>query len=623
MCGIAGIFSFDHKTERVRIERMCDALSHRGPDDSGIHISPDSKVLLGHRRLSIIDLSSSARQPLSNEDDTIWISYNGEIYNYQELRKELDVRGHRFKSQSDTEVIIHGYEEWGIEGLLERLRGMFSFCLYDSGPSPSILLVRDRFGIKPVYYAIQDQRFIFASEIKAIIESGLVSKEIDLQSVALYLLYGCIPPPRTIYKGITSLEPGHYLVLSRMGLVKKHYYQLEGAFRDTSLYKLSKQEAVWRVRSCLMDTIRHHLVSDVEVGVFLSGGVDSTSMVALMREVGCKNRIKTVSAIFPDTPYDESRYARLAAQRFGTEHFETEVNGKGILSHSDRMFGAMDQPTVDGVNTYFISLAASEAGLKVAMAGHGGDEIFGGYTTFKYLPRVYYLLKAMQPIPYASPLARFFLDKIGTHRSLKLSAMLNRNGELPVLYQEARTLFHKSEIGKLLRPDIAREALEDLNPPLNFDGADITDKTNQVSFLETTFYLAHQLLRDTDIFSMTHSLEVRVPFVDHTLVELLARIPPGYKYKGTPKVMLLEALNNMLPPEVVNRPKMGFTFPFDLWMRNDLKRFVEERLKSSALFSKPAMEVLLDGFYNGKDHWSKVWSCLVLTCWLDRNGCIL
>ncbi|MFQ5586912.1 MAG: asparagine synthase (glutamine-hydrolyzing), partial [Thermodesulfobacteriota bacterium] len=310
MCGIAGIISFSDRGEQECLERMCNTMSHRGPDDSGIYHSPDSRALLGHRRLSIIDLSRSARQPLSNEDDTVLVTCNGEIYNYQELRKELDARGHRFKSKCDTEVIVHGYEEWGIEGLLQRLRGMFAFGLYDTRPEgashPTLFLARDRLGIKPLYYyTAQDKRFVFASEINAILASGLAPRETDLQATALYLLHGSIPPPKTIYKGITALEPGHYLALSSATgrPSKERYYHLEEAFEDGSLSEFSEEESTQRVRSCLLDTIRCHLLSDVPVGAFLSGGIDSTAIVALMRELQYE-QLKTVSIIFPGTPYD-------------------------------------------------------------------------------------------------------------------------------------------------------------------------------------------------------------------------------------------------------------------------------------------------------------------------------
>lgn len=620
MCGIAGIISFSNREEQVHLERMCNAMTHRGPDDSGIYLSPDSMVLLGHRRLSIIDLSHSARQPMCNEDNTIWITYNGEIYNYQELRRELDIKGHRFKSKSDTEVIIHGYEEWGAEGLLKRLRGMFAFGLYDSRPkgsSPSIFLARDRLGIKPLYYTIQDNKFIFASEIKAIVASGLTSKEIDLQSVALYLLYGSVPPPKTIYKKITSLEPGHYIVLSSTGLLKKRYYRLEEAFGDNSLNKLSEKEATQQVRSCLLDTIKCHLVSDVPVGAFLSGGIDSTAIVALMREAQHK-QIKTVSVIFPDTPYDESKYARIAAKRFDTEHVEVAVTGEDAKNYFDRIFNDMDQPTVDGVNVSFVSRATAHAGLKVAMSGLGGDEIFCGYPTFRNIPRVYNLAKTIQSVPYANSIVRFFLERSGAHRLVKLSTILKDDCSLPSIYHTIRGIFSRSQIEGLLRQDLLEEALKDLNPFSICDNKNITDKVNHISFLETSCYMANQLLRDTDVFGMAHSLEVRVPFVDHILVELLAKIPVSYKYNGNhPKSLLIKALNHGFPLEVAHRHKMGFTFPFDLWMRKELRDFMEESLFSSPIYNYNLVKNLWSGFLNHRVHWARLWALTVLGRFLN------
>ncbi|RLB08764.1 MAG: asparagine synthase (glutamine-hydrolyzing), partial [Deltaproteobacteria bacterium] len=360
MCGICGIFNYKNQKTSITkdlLVRIRDSMIHRGPDDAGVYISPDKKAGLAHRRLSIIDLSEAAHQPMCNEDGTIWITYNGEIYNYREIREVLILKGHKFKSNSDTEVIIHGYEEWGIEGLLKKLRGMFAFAIHDSRLTihdSRLVIARDRLGIKPLYYSYNNSTFLFASEIKAILASRLVSKEIDPQAVVLFLLYGSISPPKTIYKEISALEPGYFLIISKKGLKKYRYYNLKDAFLDKSLANISEGEAIERVHSCLINTIKCHLVSDVPVGAFLSGGIDSTAIVALMREVENKP-IKTVSIIFPDTPYDESRYSKLIAQRFNTDHVEIEINSKDLINHMEKIFYAMDQPTIDGVNTYFVS----------------------------------------------------------------------------------------------------------------------------------------------------------------------------------------------------------------------------------------------------------------------------
>ena len=399
MCGITGIINFNNApiSENVLIG-MSNALSHRGPDDTGVYINKIKTAGLAHKRLSIIDPSSTGHQPMCNEDGTLWITYNGEIYNYSELRNRLKNSGHIFKSNSDTETIVHAYEEWGIEALLRKLRGMFTFAIYDT-KSQRLIIARDRLGIKPIYYSHNNDTVIFASEIKAILKSNSILKKRDFQSAGLFLLHGSIPAPKTIFKEIFALEPGHFLTINRNGLRKKRYYDPRKTFSDTSLLKISEEDAVERVRSCLNETIKCHLISDVPVGAFLSGGIDSTAVAALMREAEHKP-IKTVSIVFPDTPYDEAKYAKLAARRFETEHVEIEVNGKNMIEHLDKILGSMDQPTINGVNTYFVSWATAQAGLKVAMSGVGGDEIFGGYPSFTQIPKLYDFLRVLSWVPF-------------------------------------------------------------------------------------------------------------------------------------------------------------------------------------------------------------------------------
>ncbi|TET73468.1 MAG: asparagine synthase (glutamine-hydrolyzing) [Candidatus Aminicenantes bacterium] len=618
MCGITGIFLTNRSIEQsdiFAVRRMMDVLVHRGPDDSGLF--HDEHIVLGHRRLSIIDLSPAGHQPMSNEDKGIWITYNGEIYNYRELRKALIAQGHKFKSHSDTEVIIHGYEEWGIERLLQRLQGMFAFAIYDRR---HLVLARDRLGIKPLYYSYSDGIFIFASEIKAILASKLVSKEVDPQPAGLFLVYGSIPPSRTIYKEISALEPRNFLIINEKGIRKDRYYNLKNAFLDTSLSSISEEEAIERVHSCLIDTIRCHLVSDVPVGCFLSGGIDSSSIVALMREAEHKP-IKTVSVIFPDTPYDESTYSKAVAKKFNTDHAEIEINGKDLTDHMERIFCAMDQPTIDGVNTYFVSWATAQAGLKVAMSGVGGDEIFWGYSSFLQIPKLYNILKILSWVPLGRRTASFLLRNSNNSRKTKLYSMVSNDSSIPEIYLNYRGLFTREQIHELLHPDFAKEATEGVEPASYLqEGEEINNESNRVSFLETTAYMANQLLRDTDVFSMAHSLEIRVPFVDHTLVELLANIPIRYKAnKDMPKRLLIKALNCNLPDEIVHRPKMGFTFPFDLWMRRELRGFIEERLNASTIFNRNFTRRLMEDFCDHRVHWSRVWGCVVLNHWFEKG----
>ena len=643
MCGIAGIINFNNASISGNVLiGMRNALSHRGPDDEGIYISKIKSAGLAHKRLSIIDPTPAGHQPMCNEDGTLWITYNGEIYNYRELRDRLKNSGHTFKSNSDTETIIHAYAEWGIEVLLEKLRGMFAFAIYDT-KNLRLIIARDRLGIKPIYYFYNNDTVVFASEIKAILEFNPVLKKIDSQATGLFLLYGSVPAPKTIYKEISALEAGHFLTINKEGLIKKRYYDLANAFSDTSLLKISEEEAVERVRSCLNETIKCHLISDVPVGAFLSGGIDSTAIAALMREAEHKP-IKTVSIIFPDTPYDEAKYAKLAARRFETEHVEIEVNGKTMIDHLDKILGSMDQPTIDGVNTYFVSWATAQAGLKVAMSGVGGDEIFGGYPSFTQIPKLYDFLRVLSWVPFGRKAARSIVKNSNRSLMAKLYSMLSSAPSIHDVYLNYRGVFTQEQIQKLLHPDLAKEVLEGMEP-----GSFLTDcskansKFNQVSLLETTSYMRNQLLRDTDVFSMAHSLEVRVPFADHILVELLAKISVKYKSancrnpiglppwrinkktssqkkflqykakKDLPKRLLIQALNKKLPEEIIHRPKMGFTFPFDLWLRKELKDIVVERLRKSHIFESSYRERLLKDYFNNRLHWSKIWACFVLS----------
>jgi asparagine synthase (glutamine-hydrolysing) len=604
--------------------RMTDVMRRRGPDDSGVFVSDHGAVGLGHTRLSIIDPSAAGHQPMSNETGRIWITYNGEIYNFPELRDELENRGHVFKSRTDTEVLIHGYEQWGIEDLLTRLRGMFSFAVCDlrgTPPHPGRLLVaRDRLGQKPLYYTYANGVFIFASEIRAILASKMVEPEVDPSAIGSYLSFGHIPPPETIYRGISALRPGHYLVVDQGGPAERSYYDLSKAYREGRLRDMPGSEAVDRVHACLLDTLKCHLISDVPVGVFLSGGIDSSSIVAGMRRIK-HDSIRTVSIAFPDTACDESPYARQIAATYATDHVEVMVSSTDLRDHVERILGAMDQPTVDGVNTYFVALAAARTGLKVALSGVGGDEIFWGYPSFTQIPRLRRLHRALSYLPMGRPLAGKLLNSHGWSRTAKLASILSGGGSVFDIYRSYRRLFPADQIRNLLDPDLAGRVMEknDIGAysPGHLPGETIP---GQVGFLETTRYLPNQLLRDTDTFSMAHSLEVRSPFVDHILVELLARIPDRLKAGGpAPKPLLIKSLKNGLPHTVVHRRKQGFVFPFGTWLRNGLRGFTETTLATAPHLNRPYVHSLLRGFLAGRVHWSRVWSLMVLNHWLKQT----
>ncbi len=599
MCGIAGILSKGNLNTKKTLNKFQKVLSHRGPDAKGSFI--DSKngwtIGLAHRRLSIIDLSSSGNQPMSDRDNSIHIVFNGEIYNYKELRKKLEKK-YKFKSTSDTEVILYLYKEKG-EKLLDDLRGMFAFAIWDS-KKEKLFLARDRFGIKPIYYNYSNEYFVFASELKGILSSNLIEKNINKKAAGLFMLNGSIPPPDTIYAGISALEPGCFLIFQKGKLIKKEYYNPLEIFMKKE--NISEAESIKKIHDCLLDSVKYHLISDVPVGCFLSGGIDSSAIVALAREAKQKE-IKTLSIIFPGTNYDESKYAKIVSDKFKTDHNEIEITGSDLKKHINRIFEYMDQPTVDGINSYFVSLAASRLNLKVVLSGLGGDEIFCGYNSFTQLPLLQRFSKIFSVIPFRN---KIFSKLSGNSfdSKAKILSLLSSNS-FSESYSIYRGIFNNKQSENLLGFPVF---LDKINLP-------DTDYLSKVSFLELTQYMSNQLLRDTDVFSMAHSLEIRVPFVDHKLIELVAGIPSQYKIGKTPKRLLVKALGNKLPEEIVYRKKQGFVLPFELWMKEELKDFVEKKLERSS-FDEKLVNKLLRDFYNKKIHFSKVWSLVVLSEWI-------
>ena len=611
MCGIAGIKQFNyHELPDGILSEITNSLSHRGPDDKGLFVDSKNNLHLGHARLSIIDLSDKAHQPMESADGKYVIVYNGEIYNYENIRENLLCKGHRFLSNSDTEVILKAYQEWG-DACLGRFNGMFSFCIWDRD-NKKLFLARDRFGIKPLYYYFGSSDFIFASELKTILASELAAPEIDYESVGLFLSLGYIPSPKTIYKNIFSLEPGYFLEVTKQGIQKKRYYDQAAAF-SSEVIEMRENEAVERVRTELIESVRCHLISDVEVGTFLSGGIDSSSLVSLMRQVGQRD-IKTVSVVFPGLSFDESRYARLVSQKFETKHIEVQVNENNFFQHLETILDSMDQPTYDGINTYFVSWAAKQAGLKAILSGVGGDEIFGGYPTFKKLPQSFHLFKKIGSI--SSPL----MKKFPFSKKDKLIA-LAENGKLSFLeaYLIYRGVFPKSAIEKILNSDLAKEACVSMD----LDGFSqrvekIRDDFSKISFLESVFYMSGQLLRDVDVFSMVHSLEIRVPFVNHQLIEALGRIPSRYRTGSSPKKLLIDAVGD-LPKEVYRRPKQGFDLPFDSWLRSKRGMVVIDELRTSEIYNQDYIQQLLKNFGARGLHWSRIWSLFVLNRFLRKH----
>ena len=600
MCGIAGLIgSEDARSEDIAaVKLMTAAETHRGPDAGGLH--HEGRVVLGHRRLSIIDLSPAALQPMSNEDGTVWVTYNGEIYNHRELRRDLVSRGHDFRSQSDTEVILHGYEEWGIEGLLQRLRGMFAFGLYDS--HRGLILVRDRLGIKPLYYFASKGKLLFASEVKALAASGLVPNQRDPEALAGFLLAGSVPSPLTILQGVRCLPAGHYLTWRDGAIELRKYWDLEFEPQDP------REEVAAGFPAELQDTVARHLVSDVPLGVFLSGGVDSSALVALAR--GARpSALVTLTVVFNEQELSEGRAAQGIANRFETSHQEVLVTENDFRCELPSIFAAMDQPTNDGVNTYFVSRAARQAGLTVVLSGLGGDEVFWGYRHYRLLGR------SLRWLGHCPALARkalmrsaAALGRVRGRESWMRLAYLSKRVSSQGLYLSMRGFFAPPQVARLLgigpaEVEAAVERSFELAAPLGANG---------FNYLEFKRYMHDQLLRDTDTFSMAHSLEVRVPFLDHMIVDYAAHAGPARKAaNGINKPMLVNAVDDPILMEAGARKKQGFSFPMDQWMKRYAGE-LEEMSQGADCVDRGAVRALWKGFRAGRLHWSRAWALTVL-----------
>lgn len=631
MCGIAGFLDF--KGSRVRenpgkiLRNMLDALRHRGPDDRGeerLTGSDGTTLYLGHQRLSVIDLSSRAHQPMGNESKNLWISANCEIYNFKDLREKLRPK-HDFFSESDTEVLLKSYQEWGVD-CLERLRGMFSFAVWDSGKQ-RLFLARDRLGIKPLYYVSGPDFFLFASELRALQASGLVFPTINTTGLFNYLSFGSSIGPDTLVSDIREVPPAHFLTVQPGGVSEKKYWDLL-KFRSPQGSPVGIGEE--RVRQTLVDSVGLRLVSDVPLGAFLSGGVDSSAVVSLVKE-HTSAAFKTISVVFREQEYDESQFSRLVAREFETDHQTMELDGKELLRSLPQAVSAMDQPTVDGINTYLISRCAKKIGLKVALSGLGGDELFGGYDSFRWIPRLSRLEAILGALPRSLPL---FLGKClqallpACDRNNKLVHFFRGQKSGSHVYFLVRALLCLDRVRTLFAdPDLAEnEIRKNLESTQNLtDSLSHLDPMDQITWLELNRYLTNTLLRDTDMMSMAHGLEVRVPLIDHKLVELVFSIPSRIKMKGNlPKPLLLRSLSRKLPIFAVNRKKMGFTLPFEFWMRNELKKEIETVLFTpvaplSGLLSEAGIRRIWSDFLARRTTWSRPWALYVLKKWVHEN----
>ncbi|MDB4948969.1 MAG: Asparagine synthetase [Gemmatimonadetes bacterium] len=625
MCGIGAVVA-----KRARevddlsgtLLRMADSIRHRGPDDGGVFVSPDGRAGLANRRLAIRDLSPAGHMPMTAADGQVAVTYNGEVYNTAELRAALEAEGHAFRSHSDTEVLLRGYLAWGAR-VVDRLRGMFAFAVLDLRPGHRCLFVgRDRLGIKPLYCADTPDALVFGSELRAVMASGLVERRRDPAALVGYLMLGSVPNPLTPWAGVRSLEPGCTWTIPLDGTGglpdASRYWRLpEGGAGDGP----SAEEAGERVAELLAESVAMRMVSDVPIGAFLSGGLDSSAVVALMR-ASTTGVIRTCSMVFEEAEFSEAPYARAMADAAGADHWERVVTAAEFAAHLDGALDASDQPTVDGINTYFVSQTARQAGLTVAMSGLGGDELFGGYgNTFGGVPRLLSAVAAARSVPGGGALASALL---GLHpareRTAKVRDAFRRPPSRASAYLACRGLFSPSQVRALVRPEVWEAAAAGFDPVAHLGGLAGSPNGpvfNWVSRAELGSYTHQQLLRDTDAMSMAHSLEVRVPLLDHRLVEYVLRLPPAAKTAGAgPKPLLTRAVGALLPPEVLApRPKQGFTFPFQPWLRGPLRARVREALDQRpdyGMLRRDAVERTWRDFQAGRLHWSRVWALAVL-----------
>jgi asparagine synthase (glutamine-hydrolysing) len=636
MCGIVGILTRKRSIPPGILEQATRSLAHRGPDDSGTvrlrETQPEAlEIGLGHRRLSIIDLSPLGHQPMQDPITGCWIVFNGEIYNFRELRKELEAKGVEFKSHSDTEVILAAYRIWG-EACLTRLGGMFAFALWDA-PGKRLLLARDPMGIKPLYYQHSEQQFVFASEVRTLLRTGLVSRKIDFAGVLSYLTFGSVYEPWTMVEGVKSVPPGHVLIVENGAVSSREYWNpLKSAAGNGSQLPPENGAATAQLPAILRDAVLSHLVSDVPVGVFLSGGIDSSALVAVLSQNGV--RANTFSLVFAEEGFNEAPYSREVARRFGTEHHELPISQNDTLAALPGVLRAMDQPTIDGINTYLISAATRAAGVKVALTGLGADEMFAGYSNFRRVPRMEMFAKRFGRLPrlarrpLAASLARF-AGKDDRGRKLAALATADNSAPHPYFvhpYFLARTLFGATEREELFSENNLQDSQLSLDRVLQaaVSATESLDPVNRVSYLESTFYMRNTLLRDSDFMSMAHGLELRVPFLDRALVEACFRIPGNKKLSGaSPKSLLLASLGVDLPREIVNRPKRGFTLPFERWLRSEMKPVVDDTLIKTdwaqLSINAGAVREVWNRFLAGETSWSRPWSLFVLARWREQN----
>jgi len=643
MCGICGQISYNRKpVDEELVRRMCRSFKYRGPDDEGIYLfshpepaSSEFSIGLGHKRLSIIDLSPAAHQPMSNEDNTLWITYNGELYNFDKLRRDLERKGHTFKSASDTEVVLHLYEEEGMQAV-EQFNGMFAFALWD-GRQKRLWLCRDRVGIKPLVYYWDGKHFAFASEIKALLADTAIPKEIDYEALNLYLTFNYVPAPYTIFKGIRKLEPGHFLILENGNLGITKYWDAPATI-DPQIASLSFAEQMAFYKDQLFDSlnsaVKSRMMADVPLGAFLSGGIDSSVIVALMARNSDKP-VQTFSIGYKnDALYDETNYARQVAGLYNTDHHEFKLSPGDMLESIGHVLSSFDEPFADSsaIPTYIVARETKQH-VTVALSGDGGDELFAGYRS--YLADYWFAKYMLVPGLFREGLIEKLIKTLPDSRDTKGLEYIRRlkkfikgtQGSFQQRVLAIKEVFPAAIRQQILLNDFPGNSLSD--PALrriarllnDYQG----DRLNSILYSDLKDSLPGDMLTKVDWMSMKNSLEVRVPFLDHHVVELAFNMPSALKLKkGTTKYILKETFKDLLPPSIYRRPKAGFEVPISRWLKNELKFLLdqylaENRIQNQGIFDPQVVKELVGQHLNGKTDTSwMLWNLIVFQSWHDN-----
>ena len=630
MCGIAGFFALDSESAGSSVRRMMNAQVHRGPDGEGMEVFnlPGGALALGHRRLSILDLSDAGRQPMKHPKTGNWISYNGEIYNFPELRKEFEADGIEMKSHCDTEIILHAYAKWGMR-CFAKLRGMFAIAIFDR-QRKRLVLARDPMGIKPLYYCCGDRGFAFASELLALRAGGVTKGAIDRRALAGLLAYGSVPGPLTMFEDVLLLPPGTRMEIDLtqgpdvLDSKPEKFWSFPREIR-----KISRDAAVVELRERLRTAVSSHLISDVPVGIFLSSGMDSTAMVALASE-GAAERVNTFTIGLADQPeLDENPIAEETAKIFGTNHRNIILADDEICRQASSWFGSIDQPSIDGLNTFVVSWAVRQQGIKVALSGLGGDEIFGGYKTFRQVPRLLPWMKMAGIVPRGlrSAAVKMLFAKKTPHQQMKAAEYLRTRATVAGLTLRRRRLFTDRENEELGFAAIALGLSSDfLVPDLDLDGKLAgMDPVSAISYIESRFYMCNTLLRDSDVYAMAHGLETRVPMLDQDLVEAVQSIPGQMRLNGhgANKPLMYEALGEQVFRDIPFQRKRGFALPYAAWMAGPLRDQFETMLgevKKSGLLDNLEVDRIWRDFLKDQrgSNWARAWLLGVLGAWLSR-----